>query len=406
MKFYMCKLMDNECVYFYCETGDSGQVAIELNRMLDCFIHSREFDENRWKYVLNDRSEVKCQLLDKEREPEEVSKHTSELVSYFERVPTQKEEVKSSLLFQIKVFTTVLKVEYKRGDRNRENMMCDVLFHVADKLQGLLLFPDMSFYSGKRELVFNDEGKSDLVTYGPMINTDFFVKKFFMTDDSENKERRVRTMKRLKDEKVAFENLEPMEVDYTRYGIRIEESVIGRIMAIASTGSHAFCALNFGEEGVETWWKQIHDMEEDGFEPLKNCVQEEKDYLFSKNNEENDHLRFFWQFEECNVFMWSLGLIKNMSFPSEHCEVVKMLEVMDLFYATSSKIDWETDFPNRKGRREIMDEADVTLHYLLACVEAMDKNKKMPRNIDTDIAMHRNHAFNWLLGIQPEWDVI
>ena len=53
-----------------------------------------------------------------------------------------------------------------------------------------------------------------------------------------------------------------------------------------------------------------------------------------------------------------------------------------------------------------MDEADVTLHYLLACVEAMDKNKKMPRNIDTDIAMHRNHAFNWLLGIQPEWDVI
>ena len=71
------------------------------------------------------------------------------------------------------------------------------------------------------------------------------MKKFFMTDDSENKERRVRTMKRLKDEKVAFENLEPMEVDYTRYGIRIEESVIGRIMAIVSTGSHAFCALNF-----------------------------------------------------------------------------------------------------------------------------------------------------------------
>ena len=135
-------------------------------------------------------------MLDKEREPEEVSKHTSELVSYFERVPTQKEEVKSSLLFQIKVFTTVLKVEYKRGDRNRENMMCDVLFHMADKLQGLLLFPDMSFYSGKRELVFNDEGKSDFVTYGPMINTDFFMKKFFMTDDSENKERRVRTMKR------------------------------------------------------------------------------------------------------------------------------------------------------------------------------------------------------------------
>ena len=102
----------------------------------DCSIHSQEFDGYCWKYVLNDRSEVKCQLLDKERKPEEVSKHVSELVSYFERVPTQKEEVKSSLLFQIKVFTTVLKVEYKRGDKSREDMMCDVLFHLANKLQG------------------------------------------------------------------------------------------------------------------------------------------------------------------------------------------------------------------------------------------------------------------------------
>ncbi|MFR4039541.1 MAG: hypothetical protein ACLTZT_18730 [Butyricimonas faecalis] len=24
--------------------------------------------------------------------------------------------------------------------------------------------------------------------------------------------------------------------------------------------------------------------------------------------------------------MWSLGLIENLSFPSEHCEVVKMLK--------------------------------------------------------------------------------
>ena len=53
-----------------------------------------------------------------------------------------------------------------------------------------------------------------------------------------------------------------------------------------------------------------------------------------------------------------------------------MLEVMDSFYAASSKIDWETGFPDRKGRRVIMDEADVTLHYLLACIEAMDKKRK------------------------------
>ena len=82
--------MDNECVYFYCVTGDSGQVAIELNRMLDCSIHSQEFDGYCWKYVLNDRSEVKCQLLDKERKPEEVSKHVSELVSYFRACPDSK----------------------------------------------------------------------------------------------------------------------------------------------------------------------------------------------------------------------------------------------------------------------------------------------------------------------------
>ena len=51
------------------------------------------------------------------------------------------------MLFQIKVFTTVLKVEYKRGDKSREDMMCDVLFHLANKLQGLLLL-DTGFSLG------------------------------------------------------------------------------------------------------------------------------------------------------------------------------------------------------------------------------------------------------------------
>lgn len=94
----------------------------------------------------------------------------------FEQSPTEKTKVKDSLLLQIRWFTFILKVEYKCGDG--ENMVSDILFHLASKFHGLLFFPDMNVYSGDRKLVFNDKGESDLVVC-PYVYTDFFCDDVF-----------------------------------------------------------------------------------------------------------------------------------------------------------------------------------------------------------------------------------
>lgn len=398
--------MNNGCIFFNCVTGDPGQILVGLNRLLEKSILLREAKKNYLKYVLNDRSEIECLLLDKEREPEKVDKYVFELLSYFEQVPTEKTKVKDSLLLQIRWFTFILKVEYKCGDE--ENMVSDILFHLASKFHGLLFFPDMNVYSGDRKLVFNDKGESDLDMFAPMFNTDFFVRKFFMTEEDENQKRWARSMGRLQEEGIFLEDPEPPMVDYAHLGIRTEEKVMERIVALLETCSHAMIALIRGEEGIKEWWAWMHEMEEEGQEPFKNCVQAEKDYLFSKNNKEKDHERFFWQFEECAILMWSLGILKELPHASKHCNLDEMVGVLDDYYAGGYRIDIEKNqcFPEQKGRKVIMDEADMTLYYLLACSEVVERGEKVPQDIDTYILMHRNNAFNWLLGLQANWDVL
>ena len=74
---------------------------------------------------------------------------------------------------------------------------------------------------------------------------------------------------------------------------------------------------------------------------------------------------FFGNLRECNVFMWSLGLIKNMSFPSEHREVVKMLEVMDLFIRLRLKLIGKRVFLTGRGEGRSVGEArrDIALSF-------------------------------------------
>ena len=67
--------MNNGCIFFNCVTGDPGQILVGLNRLLEKSIFLREAKKNYLKYVLNDRSEIECLLLDKEREPEKVDKY-------------------------------------------------------------------------------------------------------------------------------------------------------------------------------------------------------------------------------------------------------------------------------------------------------------------------------------------
>ena len=58
--------------------------------------------------------------------------------------------------------------------------------------------------------------------------------------------------------------------------------------------------------------------------------------------------------------------------------------------------------------KEILDEADLTLRYDWACVDARIHGQKAPTGIDGGIVIERHYAFNWIIGANngADWDHI
>ena len=65
-------------------------------------------------------------------------------------------------------------------------------------------------------------------------------------------------------------------------------------------------------------------------------------------------------------------------------------------------------FGEIRDRQEILDEADLTLRYDWACVDARVKGEETPASLDGGVVMERHYAFNWLIGASDgaEWDEI
>ena len=61
-----------------------------------------------------------------------------------------------------------------------------------------------------------------------------------------------------------------------------------------------------------------------------------------------------------------------------------------------------------RPEKEILDEADLTLRYDWACVDARIHGQKAPTGIDGGIVIERHYAFNWIIGANngADWDHI
>ena len=61
-----------------------------------------------------------------------------------------------------------------------------------------------------------------------------------------------------------------------------------------------------------------------------------------------------------------------------------------------------------RKREEILDEADLTLRYDWACVDARVNGREAPASLEGGVVMERHYAFNWLIGGSDgaAWDEI
>ena len=100
---------------------------------------------------------------------------------------------------------------------------------------------------------------------------------------------------------------------------------------------------------------------------------------------------------------WALGIVE-LPYPSTICDVPYIAR---LFFDHKEN-GTVLGLGEIRDRQEILDEADLTLRYDWACVDARVKGEETPASLDGGVVMERHYAFNWLIGANDgaEWDEI
>ena len=128
----------------------------------------------------------------------------------------------------------------------------------------------------------------------------------------------------------------------------------------------------------------------------------EKHYLAEKEPEQSAIAKFGWRYECCHVLLWALGILEELGFPNEICNVSQMGKII-------WQLDGEDDFLENvkpRSREEILDMADLILRYNWACVDARINGRENPAGLNGEVVQEWHYAFEWLVGSNgnADWD--
>lgn len=142
----------------------------------------------------------------------------------------------------------------------------------------------------------------------------------------------------------------------------------------------------------------------DRFEAEEYLSPREKAYLENPDSTEQERVHHSWQYENLYVLEWALGLIEELPFPDEVCDVPLTVQVLREF---SSMEDFLSHVTYRSPK-ELLDAADLIYRLDWACVDARVNGLPAPAGMDGGIAMERHKSLNWLIGYgeSAPWDQV
>jgi hypothetical protein len=185
--------------------------------------------------------------------------------------------------------------------------------------------------------------------------------------------------------------------------VRFAQEISERLFSV-----FALCVYSEGRSQGESWeeaQKYIHNIDKILGGNLDNVLSpEEKEFLSVKEPNQQSIAKFGWRYECCYVLMWALGLIEELAYPSDLCDVSSMAKL--LFDTKNMKSFLESI--KVRSHEKILDAADLILRYNWACVDARVKGKESPAGLNGEVVVEWHYAFNWLIGANQnaDWDDI
>jgi hypothetical protein len=171
--------------------------------------------------------------------------------------------------------------------------------------------------------------------------------------------------------------------------IRRKDEVIDRALAL--------CFLGLKSEGLTA--EELNKFDKD-YNISPKLSPNEKKYAKAKEPTQQQTVDANWRYESLHVMLWALGFIDSLTYPDKMCVVAD--DVKHIFQLTENEFRQKARL---RGKKEILDQADLILRIHWACVDARVKNAAMPGNLNASVVYERHYALNWLINyLNLDWD--
>ena len=212
-------------------------------------------------------------------------------------------------------------------------------------------------------------------------------------------ERKEYSISRLK--KLGIDYLESLPCTYEAQLVKMKDckTILKRVIANILAIEVAFLRVHSSDDSDEAINYFTNLMKQYGVE---NDLTEFEKNIIKGNASKQDLINLTWQYESSYVLLWVLGLIDNLPFPSEACDVdqiVRPIAECSTFQEVLNKCEL-------RDIEEILDELDIEYRYHWACVEKRCCNANAEiGNLNSEVVYERRRALEWLF-VNEDWNDI
>lgn len=386
----------------YTVIGQPERIPASIEKHFRDVTKTIQQEDEETELIFQDNSRIIFHLNHKKNRPSFISSHISGMVRYFGEARTENHTLKENVLRQIACFNCVVGIVFETDNHiQRTDYIINTLFSIAREINGFLLYPDMHIYNGQGQLVFSSDGKSELTEFNAIANTDI-LKSEQSDETTADLQRREKSIRFLKEKNIPFLPQLRTEFPEREICLKRKEEMVRRAIVLFALAVYSEVLLSENPDPTEA--RNYFDKIDEIYSIRNDLTPLEETYLNNPDPSEAERIQFLWKYECCAVLLWASGIVEELPYPSEICDIPVIAAI---FWQHKNFEDLFSKGIPRK-QEEIADAADLTLRYDWACTDARMNQKDIPASLDAAVVMERHYTFNWLLGANQgaNWDEI
>jgi hypothetical protein len=323
------------------------------------------------------------------RNPDEFVPMLQGMMNFVGQIPAQNQKVHFKLMTKIQNTKSALGIKAESGYEHFEAG----IFSICQQFDGFAFVDGGNFLDFNQKLILNTSGQSEVTD----LNVPDEAVQIGQADTNDaaslyasQVERKKRNIAFLKSQNVPTIEHLPCIIADEEVQIRSKEEVVKRTIATAIAAVKG--------EGIE---QATIEMVIKQFDARSFFSPEELVFINNLEAYGEGNAKFSWRYEGLWVFLWSLGFIEDLYFPTDICDVPKAVG----FIRDSDTFENMLSMSKMRSNTEILEQADLIYRMDWACVNARLKNEVAPAGLDAGVVFERHYALNWLIRYQnQEWD--